>query len=168
MFYQVVQSLREEKHQTGVCACEGLLPRPSVTLTHTCIFCHTLSLTDTGLLLPNALHPSSLFDIITAFTVEQLICCSFLPLCDTYIVSHLMWNLEHCVHNILSLSFSFWQVCLPVGHRAGHFCLERSQRYPQRHHKGQVRHKSSSNTNFSAIWLANKTLKSNLAGDSSP
>ena len=32
--HQVVQSLRQEKHQTGVCTYEGLLPRPSVTPTH--------------------------------------------------------------------------------------------------------------------------------------
>lgn len=59
----------------------------------------------------------------------------FISLSSSFNYSY--WNSEHCVHNILL--FPYRQLRLPVGFRPGNLYLERSQRYSQRHHEGQVR-----------------------------
>lgn len=69
----------------------------------------------------DALHHSPQLDIFTA-----LLCAK----------CHVVWNVEGCVSNILS--FPPWQLCLPVWHRPGNLCLERSQCFTQWLHKSQV------------------------------
>lgn len=117
--YQVVQSLRQEKHQTGVCSCKGLVPRSTVTL-NTLLLQHSLTPTS-SLHIPAQLthshHPLYILNL------QALIS----PIGTRSIVS------------ITSCVFPYRQLRLPVGFRPGNLYLERSQRYSQRHHQGQVR-----------------------------